>query len=100
MIFTVVSMWANSSQGTSNSRLTGQELLQQWLAKHPEIIKRASTELQPDKKRAEQPQLFKMKRSELMKKGYTSVTGMKYPPEVAQELANISDLPPSLLCNS
>ena len=93
-------MWANSSQSGSNSRLTGQELLQQWLAKHPEVIKRASGELQPDKKRAERPQLSKMKTSDLMKNGYTSVIGMKYPPEVAQELANITDLPPSLLCIS
>ena len=98
MLNVIVSMWANSSQG-SNSRLTGQELLQQWLAKHPEIIKRAATELQPDR-RAEQPQLSKLKRSDLMEKGYTSVTGMKYPPEVTQELANITDLPPSLFCNS
>ena len=98
--YTVVSVWTNSSQLSSDPRLTGQELLQQWLAKHPEIVRRVATELQPDKRTTEQTQLSKMKRPEVMRKGYTSMTGMKYPPEVAQELANVTDLPPSLLCIS
>ena len=97
---TVVSTWTNSSQLNSDPRLTGQELLQQWLSKHPEIIRRAAAKLQPEKRAIEQAQLSKIKRPTVMKKGYTSMTGMKYPPEVAQELTNFTDLPPSLLCIS
>jgi len=97
--FTIVSSWTGSSQANINPRLTGQELLQQWLAKHPEIVKRAAAELQPEKK-AEQAQLCKMKRPDLMMEGYTSMTGMKYPPEVVKGLTNITDLPPSLFCSS
>ena len=99
MNITVVTAWTNSSQANINSRFSGEELLQQWLTRHPEIVKRAATELVPEKKRVEQ-KLFKANRCDLMKEGYTSITGMKYPPEVAKELANITDLPPSLHCIS
>ena len=98
VIVIIVTVWAKSSAAI-DPRLTGQELLQQWLAKHPEIITRAVTGLQPEGGTEPATRLSKMKRSDLMKSGYTSVTGMKYPAEVAQELANITDLPPSLHCN-
>ena len=97
---TVVSTWTNSSQLSSDPRLNGQELLQQWLAKHPEIVRRVAVKLQPEKRTIEQAQLSKIKQPGVMKKGYISITGMKYPPEVAQELTNVTDLPPSLLCIS
>lgn len=96
MNITVVSVWSSSSQASTNSSCTGQELLQQWLSKHPEIVKRASTELQPEKRTVQ----AQVDRSDVMKKGYTSLTGMKYPPEIGKELAKITDLPPSLLCSS
>lgn len=87
--FVPVSMWHTAN---ANSRFTGQDLLQQWLAIHPEIIERAATKSQAvasEKKDS-------TKKQDGMKNEYVSVTGMKYSPEIAKGLLSIADLPPSL----
>jgi len=85
-------MWHTAN---ANSRLTGQEILQQWLARHPEIIERAATKSQivPSEKK---DTTSEAKKQDVVKNEYVSITGMKYPPEIAKGLLSIADLPPSL----
>ena len=94
---TIASMWHTAN---ANSRLTGPELLQQWLARHPEIIERAATKSQAVPSEIKDSTALEAKKQDMMNKGYVSITGMKYPPEIAQGLLNVVDLPPSLHCSS